>query len=330
MRHSHLFGLILPLAITVTGCGPDTSSDSAFNPATDVSLSFNSFVISDTAGLPPTLPRTLFWDFYRGIEPDSEDGEATALATALRDHIDVFTGAVRADDDSAYRSVRNPLDLLHEVIASDTVDSFNEGRRLMRDSIAKGEPARFNTPANNALIVFTENPGNGNDEPTADQTWVYTLLDWTSNATLNKVFRAAQFVARQPSADQEEPVAEVASASWSGRFDGPSFSTSGYNQPEFVAASFTGRTRGNMELRQEFIGNKTDTLFLSGNTGIEVKTETPDCIRAVLDYVNQSLAIYTSDGEAPRLEDGTNNPEHCGIKTEPSMTYTTVTVAERQ
>lgn len=339
MRHSCIFAAVPLLALALAGCGPDSSGDSAFNPAADVDLSFSTFVVEDQEGLPSRLQHTAFWDFYRGIEPTDGEGEqAEAVAEQLRRHLDPFLGATPTEDGTRYTSVRNPVDLLNDVIGRNLVDNFNEGRRLMYDSITEDEAARYNTPANNALIRFTETGDNSEEGvvPSSDRTWVYTMLDWTSNPSLGKVFRAAQFVARAP-ADNDESIAELKSALWSGRFDAQTFSVSGFNQPEYAAISLTGRTRGNVELRQEFVGTDKDTLSLTQVNSITIGGEKPDCIRAVLNYEEAILRVFTSSGESPSIvneetEKTEPNPDHCGNQQngKEAQKYRTEAVTTRQ
>ncbi|MCL7942659.1 hypothetical protein [Marinobacter sp. ATCH36] len=316
MRHSCILATIPLMALFLAGCGPESSSGSNFrNPAESVSLSFKSFQLRNQEGLPEILPRTIFFDFYRGLEPaDGEDDEG--VAAQLRERLDLLMGLTATDDGTSYSSARNPLDLLHHVIASNQVDNFNQGRRLMQDSITEGEGARYNTPDTNALIRFTETGNNNGGEPGPDEHWVYTLLDWTSNPRMNKIFRATQFIAREPEDGDSNPP-EVRSALWSGRFHGPDFSVSGYNQPEFSATSLTGRELGNAELRKEFVGDQKDTLSLTKTSGITVQNEEPDCIRVVVDYLDSEVRIFTSKGEEPNnvdeeTETSSPNPEHCG------------------
>lgn len=334
MRHSCIFATVPLLALTLAGCGPDSSSDSNYiNPATSVSLSFESFAVRNEEGLPPELPHTIFYDVYRGIEPaDGEDDGG--VVTQLRDRLELLMGLEPSDDETTYTSARNPLDFLHHIISTNQVNTFNDGRRLMRDSITKGEASRYNTPANNVLVRFTETGGNNGEPPEPDQIWVYVMLDWTSNPQLNKVFRAAQFVARPPADDDPSPP-EVRSAVWSGRFHGPDFSVSGYNQPEYAAVSLTGREFGNAEMRQAFIGDKFDTLSLTKTSGITIDGEEPDCIRVDVDYVEARVRVFTSSGEpASNTSNGitTANPAHCGNQQngEEAVSYQSVVISERQ
>ncbi len=336
MRHSCIFAAVPLLALTLAGCGPESTSDSNFrNPAESVSLSFESFEVRNEEGLPEILPETIFHDFYRGLEPaDGENDEG--VAAQVRERLDLLMGLTPTDDGTSYTSARNPLDFLHHVIATNQVDTFNQGRRLMRDSITDGEGARYNTPDKNALIRFTEIGNNNGEEPGPDELWIYTLLDWTSNPQMNKVFRAAQFNAGEPEQDDSNPP-EVRSALWSGRFDGPDFVVSGYNQVEYSVTSLTGREFGNAELRQEFTGSKSDTLSLTQTSGITINDETPDCIRVDIDYEEASVRVFTSTGESPSNENNDTgasspNPAHCGNQQngKKAIIYQSVVIEQRQ
>ena len=335
MRHTCTFAAVPLLALSMTGCGPESTSGSNFrNPAASVSLSYESFELKNESGMPGILPQTIFYDFYRGLEPaDGEDDEG--VAAALRERLDLLMGLERTDDnDSAYSSARNPLDLLHHVISSNEVNTFNQGRRLMRDSLTEEEGARYNTPDRNALIRFTENGNSNDEEPGPDQVWVYNLLDWTSNPQLDNVYRAAQFIAQEPEDDDTNPP-EVESAIWSGQFNGADFSVSGYNRPEFAATSLTGRSLGNVEFWQEYIDNRSDTLILNG-TEITINGEEADYVCAELDYTTSTIKVYTEarDDATPEEEEEPElalSPVDCEQQgAGDPIEYTTVAIPERQ
>lgn len=339
MRHSCVFAAVPLLALTLAGCGPESTSGGNFrNPAESVSLSFESFTLRNETGMPETLPRTIFYDFYRGLEPaEGEDDEG--VAPEIRQRLELLMGLTPSDDGETYIAARNPLDLLHHVISSNEVDTFNDGRRLMRDTITDGEGARYNTPDRNALIRFTETGDLNGGDPGPDQLWVYPLLDWTSNPQMNKIFRAAQFIARAPEDDDSNPP-EVSSAIWSGRFDGSEFSVSGYNRPEFAATSLTGRELGNVEFWQEFIGEQSDTLILTGTSGIEINGEEPDYICVELDYEANRVRVYSSTGEADAPDESEGDEELTDVPLSPvecnregtgdPIEYTPIHITERQ
>lgn len=339
MRHSCVYATVSLLALTLAGCGPESTSGSNFrNPATSVSLSFESFTLRNETGMPETLPQTIFYDFYRGLEPaEGEDDEG--IAAQLRERLDLLMGLTPSEDGDTYTAARNPLDLLHNVISSNDVDTFDQGRRLMRDSITDGEGARYNTPDTNALIRFTENDGSNTDEPAPDQIWIYPLLDWTSNPRLNKIYRGNQFIAGEQE-DDGDGIPEVSSAIWSGQFDAPEFSVSGYNRPEFAATSLTGRELGNVEFWQEFIGEQSDTLILNGTSGITIDGDKPDYICVELDYEANRVRVYSSSGEAEALDDSEADDELDTVPVSPvecdqqgtgdPVEYTSITINERQ
>jgi hypothetical protein len=222
---------------------------------------------------------------------------------------------------------------MNEMIRSDRVTNFNAGRQLMIRSIRDNIAASYNTPANNALIRFSEEKSDENTPP-EDRAWVYPMLDWTFNPSVGKVFRATQFVARSPQSSETTP-AELASAAWSGRFAKADFGASGFNQPEYAAASLTGRTKGRVELLQQFVDLQKDILTLTEVSGITIAGTEPDCIRAVFHYDTSRLKVYTSkDESATTTENGETkpNPDYCGNKQSgaESLDYATVAIPERQ
>lgn len=335
MRHFHTFTAISILTLGLGGCGvEDTGSSSAFNPAANVDYPLQTLTLKDTDGLEPVLKYTVFRDIYRGVEPVTA-GEDDGFAAQLREHLGLFIGAVPNADGTDYVSVRNPIDLMNEMIRSGRIDNFNEGRQLMIRSINEGNAARYNTPANKALTRFSENESD-ESTPSEDSAWTYPMLDWTYNPSKTRVFRATLFVAKSPQSSETAPV-ELASATWSGRFTIANFGTSGFNQPEYAATSLTGRSKGNVELLQYFVGLQKDELTLTDVSGITVDGIEPDCIKAVFHYDNskQRLQVFTSDNESVRItEDDLNkpNPEYCGNKQEgaQSLDYATIAIPGRQ
>lgn len=345
----HRISALLASCLAVTGCGPEsTGSNRPPNPAADVSRNFETFTIADEDGLPPVLPNTVFFDFYRGLQPaGSEDDRNTA--SAVRQRLNELMGLTPSEDGKTYVAARNPMDFLNLVIDSNLVGNFNEGRQLMRQVINEGIPANYNTPENNAIIRFTEGENAG-----ADQTWVYPLLDWRNNPQPGTVLTARQFVARTP-ADESEPQPEIRSMLWSARYQEANFSVSGYNQPDFELFSLTARTLGNVELRKEYAGQKTDIFFLNNPStssttedgqkcenvppenplGITIAGENPDCIRVELDYPASQVRVFTSRGEAPFTADcQAFNANYCGNQGRgeglEAVIYNSVTVDYRQ
>jgi hypothetical protein len=358
MRHLRLFSALASIVFVTTGCGPDSPSDSnkALNPASSVSLTFETFTIDNEEGLPEVLPNTIFYDFYRGLEPADSAEDDKNTAAAVRGRIDELMGLTPTDDGTSYKAARNPMDFLNFVIDSNQVTTFNEGRQLMRNSISDGNPARYNTSANNATIRFTEAEDGSNSEPTTDQRWVYPLLDWTSAPLTGTILTARQFIARTPEDESETPP-DVKSIVWSARFNAPEFSVSGYNQPEFELFSQTTRTLGNGELQKEHIGRKRDTFFLlnpppergagedapqcdsippEAPLGITIAGENPDCIRVEVDYEKSEVRVFTSVGEAREFEDErcSLNTNFCGLQRSvddaEAVIYKSVTIGSRQ
>lgn len=355
MRHQRLSAAIALSVLGTTGCGPDSASDSnqALNPAASVSLSFETLTVANETGLPEVIPNTVFYDFYRGLEP-LNDGDDQNVAAVIRGRIDALMGLTPSADGTTYVAARNPLDFLNFVIDSNWVTTFNEGRQLMRDSISRGDPARYNTPAKNATIRFTG--PDGSTDPVTDELWVYPLLDWTSVPLSQTILTARQFIARGPE-DNSQPPPEVQSIIWSARFQAAEFAVSGYNRPEYALFSQTTRTLGNGELRQEYIGQKGDTFFLinpppapeAGQDapqcnsvppekplGITLAGQSPDCIRVEVDYPNSTVRVFASTGEAREREDTTCslNANFCGNQRSSDgaavVTYDSVTIGSRQ
>ncbi|WP_144821036.1 hypothetical protein [Marinobacter piscensis] len=320
MRHACFF-IVMSLML-LSGCGmEDTGSSAPINPATDVDYPLSTFTLKNQEGLEPVLPYTVFYDVYLGATPQ-EPGDDNGFAAELRAHLDTFLQA--SSDETGYKSVRNPIDLMHEVIRSGRVDNFNEGRQLMVSSVTENRAATYNTPANNALIRFSE-LHSGESTPAEDQTWLYPMLDWTYNRDKGKVYRAMQFSASSPE-QPDDLTAEIASASSSSQYAKEAFGASGFNQPEYAATSMTGRTRGKVELLQEFVGLQRDTLTLTQASGMTLNGSDPDCVKAVFQYSTSRVTVFTSKGKQ------TNDPDHCGNQEKDAWTfaYDAETISHRQ
>ncbi|WP_404366450.1 hypothetical protein [Marinobacter sp.] len=304
MKHRHILPVPLLTALLLAGCGPD-DSDSANNPASSVNLVFSTFTIDRQED----LEESLFRDFYRGIEPASADNtDARAWAHALRDHIGIFIGSTPVEDGRAYKSVRNPFDLMAQVIASNQVDNFRDGRRFISDRIDKEVAGTFNTRSNDASIRFVDQEAvNDEKSAVADREWRYETLAWTyapaqDDGVSGTVSRIIQYTARPPAgADTAEPP-ELQSLLVGSQFS-EEFKAIGYNQPEIVEASFTALTIGRMSLSQDFISEKRDNLFISETNAIEVGGQMPDCVRVELDYQMARVTVFTSESEDPLIDD---------------------------
>ncbi|MCK0162601.1 hypothetical protein [Marinobacter sp. S6332] len=335
MRHSYFFAAI---SLTLlSGCGMEDTGPSAFNPATNVDLGFSTFDIENTEAAPDNLKHTRFWDFYQGIQPSGSDGNSDNSETAneIRSHVDRFIRATRTEDGNNYRKVRNPLDLINQIIASNQSTNFREGRKYISQRIADGEAGTYNTRGNGALIRFTEQDAALRDLALNEKLWVYPTLDWRylpanaeGNSLEEKVYRTIQYVSRSVEPEDIDAQPELVSVLAGSRFDANSFVTSGYNKPEFATADYASRNFGSIELRQEFIRNKTDTLFiksadnqvlgLNRYDSVNLSDSSPDCLRVDLNYVTSTVRIFTSNGEPAALETPTtDNPS----KTSPNPAY---------
>lgn len=339
MNQRHTMAL-LPLTLALLGgCGSDDGGSSAINPASSVELMFSTFTVERQAD----LEASLFWDYYRGIEPaDASDDSAAAWSAALRNHIDTFMGTARVADGGSYGQLRNPYDLMAQVIASGEVANFRDARQYISERIDQGIAGTFNSGANNAVIRFIDRQATEEGAPRPDREWVYPILAWVyapaGENSSDKVIRTVQYIARNPEAGKTTGVPEVQSLLVGSQFGSAEFVTVGYNSPEMVEASFTGRSIGSMSLSQDFIDTKTDILFISQTDAITVDGQSPDCIRAVLDYPMARLEIFTSKDEPARIpdesttddDDTVENPDYCGNKTTATTDYATEAVAGRQ
>ena len=335
MRH-YCIALVSCAATSLAGCGMESSGSSAFNPATNVALPFSTFDLENTQRAPDNLEHTRFWDFYRGIEPVDEDPEDATTVEEIRAHIDVFIRATRDASGSAYERVRNPLDLINQVIASGEVTNFQEGKRYIAQRIAAGVAGNYNSRANGAQIQFTDHSAVHAAAPVNDQLWVYPTLDWRylpdgpdgSNLE-DKVYRTIQYVARSvPEADQDAQP-ELVSLLAGSRFNANAFVELGYNTPEYATVDYLSRNHGSIELRQDFVDN-VDTLFIKSSEqvvltlnrydGVNLDDQSPDCLRVDMDYWALRVRIFASNGEpstidAPTDDDPDNtepNPAYCG------------------
>ncbi len=323
MRHSCFFTAISIALLGISGCKMADTGPTGINPASNVDYSLPTFTLQDREGLEPVLKYTVFRDVYRGVEP-LVAGNDNGLAAELREHLDAFLNTVPTQSGTDYISTRNPVDLMNEVIRSGQVDNFNEGRRLMVSSIRDNRAATYNTPANQVLTRFSEYNSDENTPP-EDRAWIYRMLDWTYNANMGKVFRAMLFVATPP-AQTTSATPEIASASWSGRYAKETFSATGFNMPEYSATSFEGRSRGKVELLQEFVALQRDTLILTEASGVSVNGTEPDCVRAVFQYNTSRVKVFISKDKP------SNSPNNCGNQTEGEqvLEYDIVTIDTRQ
>lgn len=340
MTPHHTLALLAALLPLLSGCGPETSN-SAYNPASNVDVVFSTFTLKDETN----LQETLFWDFYRGAEPaDGEPSEARDWVDELRRVVDLYMGSEPTADGTSYQSVRNPYDLMNQVIASNEIRNFYDGRRYISSRIDLGQSGTYNSRSNGAFIRFTDQTASNDKAALADREWQYPTLGWVytpgGDNSANKVFRTIQYIARTAPADETAPPPELQSLLVGGQYDPTQFAIDGYNHPELVEASFTARHAdiGRMSLSKDFITKHSDSLFISQNEHIDVNGETPDCVRAELDYRMQTLSLYTSENEPATVpDDSTVDPDdtkpnqaYCGNKETADRVFNTVPIAERQ
>lgn len=318
------FRIVLALltpALLLAGCGSDgdTSAEgqsandcgSAFNPATTVVRGFSNFRISE----PQALDHVLFRDLIEGAQPgDPDDSRGNTIADAIETETARFTGVAMTSDGTGILSVRNPLDLLHNVIGEGSVENFNAGRRYISDCIDAGNAAQYATSANGALITFEEvqNDQKVDEYVYANLRWVYTP-DTTGN-----VIRGIRYVGQPGDFLDGAVLASV--------FGGKDFSATGYNQPEALEASFTGGDDAErLGIQQAFSGMDKDQWIRSSDGTFVFAGETVDCARVLIDYRAQTAELLTSLGE----ESG--SAAYCGnLEEGTGETYSTQPVPERQ
>ncbi|MDX1634331.1 MAG: hypothetical protein R3280_06835 [Marinobacter sp.] len=339
MNQRHTLAFLGVTLLTLSACGSGDSGDSALNPASDVELVFSTFTIERRQD----LEASLFWDFYRGIEPaDGNDADASAWAQALRDHVDAFMGSQPASEGLGYSRLRNPYDLMAQVIAAGEVANFRDARQYISERIDLGVAGTFNSRSNDASIRFIDQGATEQGLPLPAREWVYPLLAWVyapaGENSSDKVIRTVQYIARAAEEGVSAGVPELQSLLVGTQFGSASFGTLGYNPPELVEASFTGRTLGRMSLSQDFIAELTDTLFISETDAITVNGQSPDCVRAELDYPMATLVIFTSRDEPAQIpdastadpDDSRDNPAYCANKTDATTSFATQPVPGRQ
>ncbi|WP_100638919.1 hypothetical protein [Marinobacter salexigens] len=332
MRHSCFFAAISIALLGVSGCKMEDTGPTAFNPATNVDLTFSTFDLENTDKAPDNLKHTRFWDFYQGIQPAGSGDNAITRATVneIRTHIDRFIQATPSSDGKSYEKVRNPLDLINQVIAFNEADNFKEGRRYITQRIIEGQAGTYNTRTNGALIRFTDQNAVLDEASLNDKLWIYPTLDWTYQPAGpegtdldDKVYRTIQYVSRSVVPEKAKAQPELISLLAGSRFDANSFKTNGYNKPEFATADYQSRNYGGIELRQEFIRDKIDTLFIKSPDkavldmslhGVTLTDTSPDCLRVELDYAMSTLRVFHSNGQPAKLKDPTSQNPDATIK----------------
>lgn len=349
----HLHCVLLS-ALALAGCGMEDTGSNAFNPATDVDLTFSSFDLENTQAAPDNLEHTRFHDFYRGLQPMGTDPDILATVAEIRAHIGIFIGATPADEDTGYQKLRNPLDLMNQVIASGQVANFQDGRNYIARRIAENSAGTYSNRANQADIRFVDQSAVLANAPVNDQIWIYPTLDWrylpAENGGTGKVYRTIQYVARTVADEDSDNQPELLSILAGSRFDASNFPTQGYASPEYATADYLSRSFGSMELRQDFVDSKADTLFIHSPDrqvldlspyGVTTPADgSPDCLRVELDYAMAELRLFSSDGVAATVPEPTEdnpdntepNPDYCGNQpaADARVVWSTIAIPDRQ
>src|SRR5690606_31501460 len=216
--------------------------------------------LSNTDGARDTLRRTRFCDYYSVIETfgayDATDNQL--IFVKQKSEYEIFIGATPGDDGKSYTKIRNPLDLLNQVISVGQVANFDEGRNYIRNRIEQSLAGNYNTRSAGALIRFIDQAAENNEEALNNREWYYQTLDWRylpkgpeDNNLDEKVYRTIQYVARGVTEEEIAEQPELVSVLAGSRFNALQFSSIGYNQPELATADFVSRSHGGIELRQE-------------------------------------------------------------------------------
>lgn len=347
-----MFAAICATVLGLSGCGAEDSGSSALNPATDVDITFSTFDLENTARAPNNLQHTRFHDFYRGIQPAGTDPDDLKTTAEVRSHIGIFIRATPSDSGTGYTRVRNPLDLMNQVLASGEVSNFQEGKTYISQRIAQGVAGVYNSRGNGAQIRFTDQSAVLADLPLNDQAWIYPTLDWRylpdgaeGTGLSEKVYRTIQYVSRSVDPEDQAAQPELVSVLAGSRFDANSFMELGYSPTEYATADYLSRSYGSIEFRQDFVVDNTDTLFiksadaevlgLNRYLGYTPADNSPDCLRVELDYNVETLRIFASNGEPARIDDPNSaneqdtiaNPAYCGYQDDAEAITSWVTQA---
>jgi hypothetical protein len=333
-----MFTAVSVTALTLSGCGLEDTGPSALNPATDVDLTFSSFDLENTQTAPDNLEHTRFWSFYRGIQPSGDNADDLATTGEIRRHVDIFIQATPTESGTGYVSVRNPLDLMNQVLASGEVTNFQEGKRYIGQRIADGVAGTYNTRGNDAQIRFTDQSAVLSKRSLNEQVWIYPTLDWRylpdgpeGSELTEKVYRAIQYVSRSVDEENQAAQPELVSVLAGSRFDANAFMELGYSPTEFATADYLSRSHGSIELRQDFIEDNIDTLFIKSADaevlgldrypGYTLDDNSPDCLKVEMDYNMSVVRIFASNGEPARIDDPDSEDAQDTIANPANCTY---------
>ncbi|MBN7769863.1 hypothetical protein KUV44_13965 [Marinobacter daepoensis] len=328
MRHSCFFVAVSLTILTLSGCRIESGggSSSAFNPATNVDLTFSSFDLSEQTG------NTLFADVIQGVEPDPyapNAGEARTVADSLRAQLTQFAGLTYTDETPpALSSVRNALDLMRRVIGEGDVRNFQEGRQYIERRIDQGKAGEYNNRTNQVQVRFTDQTAWMEGKPAQDYQWQYPIVKWVYTPdSSNRVTRILTWTpAGSFPAGSTRPSATLAT-----QFNPVRFSSSGYNDDARLRTEGTLVIEGERELSfvRTYEGLNSDTLIIDGTqagtadntTGgpeFSFAGKTVDCVKIVLDYATPEAQLFTSLDEAPGSEG------YCSEKAEADLEFATV------
>ncbi|WP_143269370.1 hypothetical protein [Mangrovitalea sediminis] len=304
--------LFLGLSLVVSACGngatPNTSTNAAAcdntkDPAAPVNLNLKTFEVAVA-----DFPHTDYLDYFRAIQPNSSasgnPGDAQAMADSIGTLMQPFI-AYSGTPYSSYTKVRNPLDLIDDLISTNAIDNFNIGRQYIATCIAAGNAVKYN----NNSVAFSDISA-GTTDPSKDfyNNWSYQL-SWTTEPDYGKVTRV--ILARQLVIDNTSKLPQ--DISLQSIYDQNTFSASGYNAPQSNIFGYTlyngdsGNSKTVMNFRQTFVKTNTDELDLatqaSDTSASNAATSPPTfqfdgkairCLKATLDYSAMTMTILTS------------------------------------
>lgn len=341
MRKICQFAALTCLPLWLAGCGPDDSGSSAFNPATNVDLTFSTFTLTQASD---TL---LFRDLAQAVEPaDSGDSEARDMAEGIRVQLGLFLGLDYDDGEPAtIASARNPMDLMRRVIGEGAVANFVDGRRYLSERIDESVAGEYSNTTNNVSIRFTDQQALSNGEDISRYQWRYPIVKWVyAPDSSNRVIRVLNWVDSGSFAtDSTRPSATLGT-----EFLTRDFQATGYNDQARAHSEGSVVIEGEREMAfvREYLGMNSDSVRIDGTTigtnegaeggpEFEFAGNTVDCLRVEMDYAAPSVAVYTSLDEPPQREDPENpgeteaNPDYCLNAETATKSYATVATGLR-
>lgn len=335
MRHIRHFIQIACIPLVLAGCGSEDSGPSAFNPATNVDVTFSTFILTEATD---TL---LFSDLVLAVEPaDGSDTADQDIAADIRAQLAVFLDLTYPDNDpTAIASVRNPLDLMRRVIGESAVGNFIDGRRYMSERIDNGQAGEYSNTTNNVSIRFTDQQALTDGLEVSEYSWRYPIVKWVYTPdSSNRVTRVINWV----TSGSFEAETTNPSATLGTQYLARDFQTSGYNDGARALTEGSIVIEGEREMAfvREYQGLNTDIVRIDGtaigtNGGteggpeFEFAGETVDCLRIEMNYTDPSVAVFISLDEPPQQDDPDNpgqtkaNPDYCLNLETPTSSYAT-------